>query len=103
MFPAFPWELPRVFPVKVTYKKSTKKNAKKYTKTYTCKTTVKNPTLAVSVKSKKLVIGDKMAIKTKKTPHLLRLHTQQTILLLLPYMMEQLLQTVLVLQQSQQR
>ena len=68
MFPAFPWELPRGFPVKVTYKKSTKKNAKKYTKTYTCKTTVKNPILAVSVKSKKLVIGDKMAIKTKKTP-----------------------------------
>ena len=52
MFPAFPWKLPRGFPVKVTYKKSTKKNAKKYTKTYTCKTTVKNVSFSVKASTK---------------------------------------------------
>lgn len=69
MFPAFPWELPRVFPVKVTYKKSTKKNAKKYTKTYTCKTTVKTPTIKLNQTKVTLNVGDTTPVKvTKKTP-----------------------------------
>ena len=69
MFPAFPWELPRGFPVKVTYKKSTKKNAKKYTKTYTCKTTVKTPTIKLNQTKVTLNVGDTTPVKvTKKTP-----------------------------------
>ena len=68
MFPAFPWELPRGFPVKVTYKKSTKKNAKKYTKTYTCKTTVKNVSFSVKASTKTLKVGETSKLTVKKTP-----------------------------------
>ena len=69
MFPAFPWKLPRGFPVKVTYKKSTKKNAKKYTKTYTCKTTVKNTAITLNQTKVTLNVGDTTPVKvTKKTP-----------------------------------
>ena len=50
--------------VKVTAKKA----GKKVSKTLKATVTVKNPTFSVSVDSKKLVIGEKMAIKTKKTP-----------------------------------
>ena len=68
MFPAFPWKLPRGFPVKVTYKKSTKKNAKKYTKTYTCKTTVKNVAFSVKASTKTLKVGETSKLTVKKTP-----------------------------------
>ena len=53
---------------KITVKVTGKKSGKKVSKTLKATVTVKNPTLSVSVASKKLVIGEKMAIKTKKTP-----------------------------------
>ena len=53
---------------KITVKVTGRKSGKKVSKTLKATVTVKNPTLSVSVASKKMVIGEKMAIKTKKTP-----------------------------------
>ena len=67
VFPILPWKIPCIFPVKVTYKKSTKKKAKTYTKNLTSKITVKNPTIKVTSDSE-IAIGRTTQVKATVKP-----------------------------------
>ena len=67
VFPILPWKIPCIFPVKVTYKKSTKKKAKTYTKNLTSKITVKNPTIKVTSDSE-IAIGTTTQVKATVKP-----------------------------------
>ena len=65
MFPAFPWKLPRGFPVKVT----AKKGKKKVSKTLKATVTVKNPSITLNQSKVTLNVGETTPVKvTKKTP-----------------------------------
>ena len=67
VFPILPRKIPCIFPVKVTYKKSTKKKAKTYTKNLTSKITVKNPTIKVTSDSE-IAIGKTTQVKATVKP-----------------------------------
>ena len=67
VFPILPRKIPCIFPVKVTYKKSTKKKAKTYTKNLTSKITVKNPTIKVTSDSE-IAIGTTTQVKATVKP-----------------------------------
>ena len=67
VFPILPRKIPCIFPVKVTYKKSTKKKAKTYTKNLTSKITVKNPTIKVTSDSE-IAIGRTTQVKATVKP-----------------------------------
>ncbi len=68
LFPVLTPKIPCIFPVKVTYKKSTKKNAKTYTKNLTSKITVKTPSLTLDQTSVSLKIGEKATVKATAKP-----------------------------------
>ena len=68
VFPVLTPKIPCIFPVKVTYKKSTKKNAKTYTKNLTSKITVKTPSLTLDQTSVSLKIGEKATVKATAKP-----------------------------------
>ena len=68
VFPTLPREIPCVFPVKVTYKKSTKKNAKTYTKNLTSKITVKTPSIKTQTNDSVIAIGSTTAVKATVKP-----------------------------------
>ena len=67
VFPVLTPKIPCIFPVKVTYKKSTKKKAKTYTKNLTSKITVKNPTIKVTSDSE-IAIGTTTQVKATVKP-----------------------------------
>ena len=65
VFPTFPWIIPCIFPVKVTYKTSKKKSAKAKTKKLTYTLTVAKASVALSGDSV-VAVGDTAALTTTK-------------------------------------
>ena len=65
VFPTFPWIIPCIFPVKVTYKTSTKKNAKTQTKKLTYTMKVAKASVALSGNSA-VAVGSTTKLTTTK-------------------------------------